>query len=151
MIGSTQTVVDRATSTLIFTRSFAAPPEAIFAAWTEPEQVSAWWDPTGARLQDCRIDLRVGGAFAFVHRESAHAPPFAGVYRVVNPPTELVFDALGALGTVKLVAQPGGTHMTVSIRCASPEHLEQFLTFGVKEGTEGTLDNLVGFIAAQGR
>jgi len=66
----------------------------------------------------------------------------------VNPPTELVFDALGALGTVKLRAEPDGTHMTVSIRCASPEHLEQFLKLGVKDGTEGTLDNLVGFIAA---
>ena len=27
------------------TRTFDAPREAVFAAWTDPEQVTQWWGP----------------------------------------------------------------------------------------------------------
>ena len=37
--------------------------------------------------------------------------------------------------------------MTVTIRCASAEHLAQFVKLGVDAGTDRTLDNLVAFIA----
>lgn len=30
------------------TREFDATPKAIWAAWTEPDQISAWWHPEGA-------------------------------------------------------------------------------------------------------
>jgi len=73
---------------------------------------------------------------------SGHAPPFAGVYRVIERPAQLVFDAMGAVGTVRLEAEQGTTRMVVSIRCPSAEHLEQFLKLGVAEGTAQTLDNL---------
>jgi hypothetical protein len=33
--------------------------------------------------------------------------------------------------------------MTVSIRCPSADHLEQFVKLGVDAGTDQTLDNLV--------
>lgn len=145
---ATRTVVDSATFTLTFTRTFTAAREAVFAAWTTPEQLRLWWDPTGAPLASCTVDLRPGGAFCFGHEEGGHAPPFAGVYRVVNPPEELVFDAMGALGTVRLEAAAPGTRMTVSIRCPSAEAFAGFLRLGVKDGTEQTLDNLVVFLAA---
>jgi len=61
----------------------------------------------------------------------------------VERPAELVFDAMGALGTVRLESDAGTTRMTVTIRCASAEHLAQFVKLGVHEGTDKTLDNLV--------
>jgi uncharacterized protein YndB with AHSA1/START domain len=136
--------IDRATFTITFERAFAAPREDVFAAWTQPEQVSAWWDPSGTPLSKCTIDLRPGGAFEFVNR--GHSPPFAGVYRVVEPPSLLVFDAMGAVGTVRLEGDRGKTNMTVTIRCASAEHLEQLVSFGVAAGTDQTLDNLVAHV-----
>lgn len=139
----TTTTIDRETSTLTFQRTFAATREDVFSAWTEPAQISQWWDPGGTPLSECEIDLRPGGSFKFVNKDSAHSPPFAGVYRVIEPPSLLVFDALGSVGTVKLEAQGGTTRMTVTIRCSSKEHLEQFVKFGVDVGTAKTLDNLV--------
>ena len=62
---------------------------------TIPEHVSAWWDPSGAPLSECTIDLRPGGAFRFVNRGNAHSPPFEGAYLVIERPGKLVFDALG--------------------------------------------------------
>ena len=141
----TETSIDHATFTITFRRTFAAPREDVFEAWTRPEQLAEWWDPTGTRLTECTIDLRVGGAFRF--ENDGHGPPFVGVYRVVERPGVLVFDALGAVGTVKLDAEGGTTRMTVTIRCASKEHLDQFVAVGVDVNTARTFDNLVAFVA----
>ena len=140
----TRSKLDRATSTITFERSLAASREQVFDAWTKPEHVKQWWDPTGSPLVECAIDLRPGGAFRFVN--DGHAPPFAGVYSVVERPAKLVFDALGSVGTVLLESQGGKTHLTVTIRCASAEHLEQFVKMGVDAGTNQTLDNLVAYV-----
>jgi len=141
---ATRTTVDRATHTITFQRSFAAAPAQVFEAWTQPEQLAEWWDPTGARLRACEVDLRPGGAFRFVN--SGHSLPFAGEYLTVEPPGRLVFTAMGSVGTVLLAADGPSTRMTVTIRCASAEHLERFLELGVADGTDRTLDNLVAFV-----
>jgi uncharacterized protein YndB with AHSA1/START domain len=143
---TTTTTIDRATFTITFHRTFRSPREDVFDAWTRPEQLAEWWDPTGARLTACEIDLRPGGAFRFVHRDAAPGPPFAGVYQVVERPSLLVFDAMGARGTVRLEAEGGSTQMTVSIRCAGAAHLDDFVRLGVDRGTDQTLDNLVAYL-----
>lgn len=138
--------VDEAAHTIRFTRRFAAPRERVFAAWTEPAQVAAWWDPSGEPLERCEIDLHVGGGFAFVSRGHADRP-FAGTYKEIAPPGRLVFSAMGAEGRVLLAeAAGGGTLMTVDIACASAEHLAQFVAMGVAIGTSKTLDNLVAHV-----
>ena len=88
-------IVDRASNTIRLTRNLAVPPEIAFAAWTRPEHVTCWRDPTGAPLMTCEIDLRPGGAFKFV-TQSHSDMPFEGVYREISPPGLLVFSALGA-------------------------------------------------------
>jgi len=138
--------VDHDTFTITFERAFEAPREDVFDAWTDPEQIAQWWDPTGVPLAACEIDLKPGGAFKFVNRDNAHGPPFAGIYRVIERPSLLQFDAMGALGTVKLAEAKGTTTMVVSIRCSSKEHLDMFVKLGVADGTDKTLDNLVDYI-----
>jgi len=142
MMTKTKTTIDHTTFTITFQRLLSVPREEVFDAWTDPDQIKQWWDPTGAPLADCAVDLRPGGAFCFTNA-STHAPPFAGTYKSVERPAELVFDAMGALGTVRLESDAGTTRMTVTIRCASAEHLAQFVKLGVHEGTDKTLDNLV--------
>jgi uncharacterized protein YndB with AHSA1/START domain len=136
--------LDRATSTITFERTLAASREQVFDAWTKPERVAQWWDPTGTPLVECTIDLRAGGAFRFVN--DGHSPPFAGVYTIIERPAKLVFDALGAVGTVLVESRGATTHLTVTIRCASAEHLEQFVKMGIDVGTNQTLDNLVAYV-----
>lgn len=139
-----KTTIDHATSTITFRRSFAALPEDVFDAWTDPGRISEWWDPTGEPLAECAVDLRPGGSFRFV---PGHGHPFTGVYRVVERPTRLAFDAMGAFGTVLLEGEGGTTSMTVTIRCPSEEHLAQFVKLGIDVGTARTLDNLVAHVA----
>lgn len=42
----------------------AAPPEAVFDALTEPEQLATWWGGDQYRTFDWRLDLRVGGGWS---------------------------------------------------------------------------------------
>jgi uncharacterized protein YndB with AHSA1/START domain len=127
--------------TLTFERTLRASRDQVFDAWTRPEEISEWWDPTGAKLASCAIDLRPGGTFTFVNQ--GHSPPFSGIYRVIERPARLVFEVQGSVGTVALEREGDLTRMRVTIRCATAEQLEQFAKFGVRENTEKTLDNLV--------
>jgi uncharacterized protein YndB with AHSA1/START domain len=135
------TVIDREKLTLTFERTIRATAEDLFDAWTRPEEIAEWWDPTGAPLVKCMIDLRLGGAFSF--ENAGHSPPFAGVYTVLDRPRKIAFDAMGSSGTVLLSEEGGTTRMQVTIRCASKEQLSQFMELGVATNTEKTLDNLV--------
>ncbi|MEZ4372989.1 MAG: SRPBCC domain-containing protein [Polyangiaceae bacterium] len=137
--------IEQDTLTIRFARRIQATPERVFDAWTKPDHLSEWWDPTGERLESCDVDLRVGGAFCF--RNKHHSPAFAGTYVEITPPHRLVFEALGAVGTVLLEAKGAETQMEVTIRCASAEHFEQFVSIGVAENTDITLDNLVRHVS----
>jgi uncharacterized protein YndB with AHSA1/START domain len=151
VFAETDVVVDRKALTITLTRTFAAPRAQIFEAWTQPEHVACWWDPAGAQLAECVIDLRPGGAFRFVNPGSPHAPPFSGIYREITPPERLVFEAMGAIGRVVLKDVGGETLMTVSIECGSADQLDQLVKMGVDVGTSQTLDNLVAYVGAKRR
>ena len=137
--------VDRSSHTIRFERRFCAQPVRVFEAWTSPEQVTEWWDAMGQPLASCEIDLRPGGRFVFA---TCHHPdkPFAGVYTEITPPARLGFEANGAQGRVNLEAVSGGTRMTVEIVCLSDQHLKQFLEYGIADGTNRTLNNLVSYL-----
>ena len=48
---------------VLITRIFEAPRERVFRAWTNPDEVAAWYGPEHmeAPRERIRIDLRVGG------------------------------------------------------------------------------------------
>jgi uncharacterized protein YndB with AHSA1/START domain len=47
------------------TRVYDAPVEAVWDAWTDPEQVAQWWGPRGFTLTTHSKDLRPGGSWAY--------------------------------------------------------------------------------------
>lgn len=46
---------------------FDAPPDLVFAAWTDPDQVARWWAPPGFQIphESVTIEPRIGGRFDF--------------------------------------------------------------------------------------
>ncbi len=141
--------IDRTANTITLRRTIRSTPERLFDAWTRPDQVSRWWDPTGAPLAGCEIDLRVGGTFRFTNT-GREAHPFEGRYTVLERPERIGFEAMGAVGTVTFASGGAVTHMTVTMACASAEHLEQFIAMGIADGTSQTLGNLKAWIEASG-
>ncbi|MEO8796998.1 MAG: SRPBCC domain-containing protein [Polyangiaceae bacterium] len=140
------TTIDQDTFTIAFGRTLHASRAEVFDAWTNPEQIAEWWDPTGARLATCEIDLRPGGTFRFVN--DGIGPPFSGTYTVIDRPSRLVFEAMGSVGTVALETVGNCTCMRVTIRCTSKEQLEHFVEMGIASDTDRTLDNLVRYVDA---
>ena len=49
----------------LITRISDAPREQVFRAWTDPEEVAAWYGPEHMETlrEKIRIDLRVGGRY----------------------------------------------------------------------------------------
>lgn len=58
---------------MLVTHVVDAPREAVFAAWTDPEQVAKWWAPDGFDVptESVEIEPRVGERFDLTMVESA--------------------------------------------------------------------------------
>jgi uncharacterized protein YndB with AHSA1/START domain len=77
---------------MTITRTFDAPREVVWKAWTDPEQMMRWWGPKDFTSPAAKIDLRVGGKYLNCMR-SPEGQDFwsTGVYREIVPPERLVF------------------------------------------------------------
>ncbi len=76
---------------LTLTRTFDAPRELVWRAWTEPEMVKRWWGPKIFEAPHVEIDLRVGGKGLFCMRSDAGDARWrqgiwsTGVYKEIVP------------------------------------------------------------------
>jgi uncharacterized protein YndB with AHSA1/START domain len=75
---------------VLITRIFEAPREQVFRAWTDPEEVAAWYGPEHFDTPRDRIhiDLRVGGRYelTMVQRSSgAEYPVHYEIVELVEP------------------------------------------------------------------
>jgi uncharacterized protein YndB with AHSA1/START domain len=82
------------TKTLRLERTFDAPAEAVFQAWTSPEVLRRWWRAERDwETSDAQVDLRVGGDVRVVMRDPDKGVEYGGggKYTVIEPPTRLAF------------------------------------------------------------
>jgi uncharacterized protein YndB with AHSA1/START domain len=137
-------------------REFAAPPEAVFDAWTNPEVLRRWWaaQPSGTS-PGCEVDLRVGGRYRMrmQDEEGGEVHAVSGEFHEVERPTRLVYSWCwdGTHGphpghvsvvTVEFHPTPGGTlvsldHSGLATEESAVRHAQ---------GWNGALDNLAGRI-----
>lgn len=153
MPGKFSCVADPAKPTLVMTQTFDAPRADVFEAWTTPEAVALWWDPSGAKLAICEIDLRPGGTFRWINQGEVGAKhPFIGTYREIVPPERLVFEVRTSpagppqLGTLIFTVTEGGTTLTMSIECPSVAQRDEMLAMRIDAGTARTLQNLAAYL-----
>jgi uncharacterized protein YndB with AHSA1/START domain len=78
------------TTSLQIRRTFAAPREKVFRAWTDPEALKQWFGPPRYETTAAEVDLRVGGKFRLtLEKENAAVTAF-GTFREIRPPALLV-------------------------------------------------------------
>jgi uncharacterized protein YndB with AHSA1/START domain len=76
---------------VVLRRFVDAPPDLVFAVWTEPEHLRNWWGPRQFELVVCESDPRAGGRYRFVQRApDGQEHTFHGVYHEVDRPRRLV-------------------------------------------------------------
>jgi uncharacterized protein YndB with AHSA1/START domain len=81
-------------TTLRMQRTYSAPAERVFDAWTSEEVLRRWWRAGHDwETTEAEVDLRVGGAVRVVmrdpHEDVEHGG--GGTYTEIEPPTRLAF------------------------------------------------------------
>ena len=79
---------------LVITRTFKAPVERVYAAWTDAEQIKRWFAPGDMSVPAAEADVRKGGRYRVQMSEGGGDCAFhttGGVYREVIPNQRLVF------------------------------------------------------------
>ena len=79
---------------LTITRTIAAPPERVFAAWTKPEQFAVWFGGAAVDVppETVSMDVRVGGLWTAEMRvPDGSTVQWHGRYTEVDPPRLLAF------------------------------------------------------------
>ena len=78
--------VTAADQEVLITRIFDAPREHVFKAWTDPDEVAAWYGPEHMDVprETVRIDLRVGGRWEVTMVQRGGGMEFAISYEIVE-------------------------------------------------------------------
>ena len=71
---------------VLITRIFEAPREKVFRAWTDPDEVAAWYGPEhfDTPRERIRIDLRVGGRYELTMVQRGGGGEFAVGYEILE-------------------------------------------------------------------
>jgi len=79
--------------TLQIRRSYAAPREKVFRAWTETKHLRKWFAPSDEYTpQELELDLRVGGRYRFsILALGGVVHTVSGTYREIKAPEKLVY------------------------------------------------------------
>jgi uncharacterized protein YndB with AHSA1/START domain len=142
---------------LIFERTFDAPREKVWQAFTDPELVPHWWGQHNSTTKVIEMDVRAGGTWRYVSsapdREDIE---FFGEYLEVRPPELLRWtfmfdvDGMGPQGgpeTFRLEEIDGKTKVTSIGHMGSPEVIEGALVTGMVGGALETWDRLEALLA----
>lgn len=151
---------------LFLERTFAAPRERVWAAFTECQHLTNWWGPKGWDLTHCDMDFRVGGRWHYCmtgkNPETNEPIESWGLadYTAINAPTNYTYtDAFSnAEGgkvpgmpvseiTMEFVEVDGGTKVLSRGVYASAEELKAIMEMGVEQGITETWDRLEEFLA----
>lgn len=137
---------------LVITRTFRAPADVVFDAWTKPELVSRWWAPKsrGVSVLECTAEVKPGGAYRYViGRGAAERFAFSGKYLEIDPAKRLVytqwFEAIPGAEvtvTVTLEEKDGATTLVARELYPSKEARDSALASGMEPGIHETMDQL---------
>ena len=158
---------------LVITRTFDAPRDLVFKAFTEAERLAQWWGPKGMTIHVTRLDFRPGGVF---HYRMASPDGFEMWgqfhFREIVPPERIVWVntfsdpegnltrapfgdtiPLEILNTVSLAEEGNKTRLTLHANAINETPAERATFEGMfdsmREGYGGTWDQLEEYLASE--
>ncbi len=140
---------------IAISRVFNAPRELVWKAWTEPDQLAAWWGARGwsTPRSTVTMDVRPGGRFHVISisDEDGREMPTEGVYREVVEPERLVVEEVaehawhdGAVSVVTLTdLGDGRTEMAFRATIQTTEAMRG----QAEAGVAASFDRLAEYLA----
>jgi uncharacterized protein YndB with AHSA1/START domain len=142
---------------LTFERTFDAPREKVWKAFTDPDQIPHWWGKHGTTTIVAEMDVRPGGKWRYINRaDDREEVAFYGEYLEVDPPQgfkwTFMFDVegVGPMGgpeTYIFEEVDGKTKVISTGHMGSVEVLEGALSTGMVAGGLETWDRLAALLA----
>lgn len=135
---------------IIIRRTFDAPRDFVFRAYTDPSVIPLWWGPRYLTTKIDRMEVRPGGSWRFLQRDAqGNEFNFHGVYHSVEPPARLVqtFEFEGepghvALETVTFEERGGKTLITTQSVFQSVEDRDGMMSSGMEQGLAESFERL---------
>jgi uncharacterized protein YndB with AHSA1/START domain len=155
----------------VISRTFNAPRDLVWSAWTQGERLAQWWGPKGSKVHVLRLEMRPGGMFHYSFEYQPGKPMWGRfVYREITPPERIVFvnsftDSQGeiirapikdnwpleVLNTMTLSEKGGRTTLTLRAHPINPTDVEYQTFIGMhdsmRQGYGGTFDQLGDYLA----
>lgn len=150
---------------LNFERTYAAPIETVWRAWTKPDELREWWGPDNTTVPECEIDLRVGGEIRVVMEADEGMGkyqgtrwPMVGTFTLIEENSRLVYEARSwtegeedtttILHTNYLTLTENGDETIVELRISITEigPKAKMAAFGMKWGYKQQLDKLNDYV-----
>jgi uncharacterized protein YndB with AHSA1/START domain/DNA-binding MarR family transcriptional regulator len=147
---------------LTIKRTFDAPRELVFKAWTDPKLIKQWWGPQMFTIPACQIEPRQGGKLLIVMHGPKNSDydldmPMTGIFKEFDPPERLTFTGeaipdengtpqLVTLNTVTLTEVAGKTEMTLHIALEKSNPAADAAWAGAEIGWNQSLDKLSEYL-----
>ena len=151
--------------TFTLSRTFDAPRDLVFAAFSQCEHLKHWWGPQGWSLPVCELDFRVGGSWFYCMRgqDEAGKPMDScgrATYDAIEAPEKIVYtdafvdsegNPLANTPTMQITVTfetvDGKTQITSKTVFATKEDLEAVINMGMEQGVAETWDKLEAYLA----
>jgi uncharacterized protein YndB with AHSA1/START domain len=104
-MSKTEYVIEPGKQEVMITRTFDAPRDLVFKAFTDPHLIQKWWGPRELTNRIDKFEPRPGGEWRFIQRDAAgNEYGFHGVHHDVVAPERIVttFEFEGVPGHVIL-------------------------------------------------
>jgi glutathione S-transferase len=142
-------------ASLVLNRHFKAPPERVFAAFTEKALMQGWYGPEAMTVPHCEVDARVGGKYRVeMHATTGSVHVVTGEFKEIKPPERLVFSwgwlnraerNPETLVTVTFKPKDGGTDLTLE----QTGFLKEEFREGHREGWTSSFSGLEALLAGR--
>jgi uncharacterized protein YndB with AHSA1/START domain len=148
---------------VVVVRTFNAPRDLVFDAWTKPSLVQRWLlGPPGWTMPVCEMDVRPGGKYRWRWRSEKNGKEFGfvGEFREVVRPSRIVHverfdpgDVGGEMGealvTSELTEKKGVTTHKMTIHYESKHVRDAAVKTGMTDGMEMGYQRLDALLAEQ--
>lgn len=150
-------------------RTFNAPRDLVWRAFTDCAHLQHWWGPQGWSLPVCKLDLRVGGTWHYCMKgpmpDGSEMESWGlATYHEIVEPERLVYedvfsDAVGTVNesmaqmtvTVTFEDVDGKTNVISRTLLDSAASLQNLIDMGMEQGVAETWDRLEAYLAVMSK
>lgn len=136
---------------LIVTRTFNAPIDLVWEAWSKPEHICNWWGPDGFTCTISKMDFRTAGEWRLV----LHSPDGTdfnneSIFREVIPFKKIIYEHISyphIVATITFEARGDKTYLHWHMLFASHEDFVKVVkTYGADKGQKENVVKLSAYL-----